>query len=1298
MLGALTAGVSALPRVPAATARADEVTASQDPLRDGWDPSEPGLSPAIVGGPSFGQLFSTAVNGQVYAQPVIAGSTVIVATENDNVYGLNAVTGAVQWSDSLGPPMPSSAQNSCDDLTPDNGVTSAPVYDPSTGTVYLVAVVNDGRAVSQPHIYLVAMSAQTGAIQWKVPIQGAPVNEPTRPFNPFTERQRAGLLLMNGSVYMAFSSYCDYAPYIGYVAGVNTSSQAVTLWTDEAGLTDTQAGVWLGGGGLMSDGSGRIFVSTGNGVSPAPGAGGSPPSELGDSVIRLNVAAGGALSAADFFSPANAPALDAADEDFGSGGPTGLPFGTSSLPHLLVQAGKDGRVFLLDRDSLGGREQGPGGTDAVVSQAGPFGGQWGHSAAFGDTTTVGTSSSNDFVYYVGRSDPLRFLKFELNASGTPILADVANSTAAFGYSSGSPVVTSNGTDPASAVVWEVYTSGPSGAGGMLEAFDAVPPASCASSAPCTTSPIWSAPIGTASKFTIPATNNGVVYVGTRDGHVLAFSSPDKAPLTGGTPVNFGPTPVGSTAPVQDVSVTATTGVTISAITTAPAAGSPFAAGTATLNGNPVTPPVTLAAGQTLTVPVTFTPTAPGGVTGSVQFATNSANFPAVPVSLTGQGTRPGLYATPGSVSFGSVADGTTMPVGVTITNGGTASETVSAVTPPAAPFSATGLPAAGTVIAAGQSITATISYRPTAAGAGTGSFTITDADGTSLTVPLSGTGLAAVSQLTPTPTAVSFGSVPLGRQQTQTIDIVNTGNLPATVKAAATPTVPFGAPDSVSAGLPVNPGYDIKVPITFTPASIGTASGSFQLTWTDASGTHSLSVPVTGTGAAPATGKAVPPPGGGWTLNGSAQMSGTSLVLTTATNNQAGSAIYSVPEPSNGMKVTFTAKIGGGTGADGMTLSLLNAATAGPTALGGDGGKLGYGGLPGVAVTLDTYKNPGYPSANFIGIATGTGASGLAFAATATNVPSLRTGSHTIGVGVSGQTVTVSVDGHQVLAHTLPANTIPSSVLVGFTGGTGGRDDQHAVTTASITAGGSPLPPPGGGWSYNAAARMSGPDTVLTPAARSAAGSVVYPSCLQPDGREYPAVGGTQLALERSREPGHADQRLTRRRFQHGVEQAPGQRVQRRADRCGLPGDARVLQRPQRRVGLRAERELHRERVGRPAGRLLRPRGLERAQQRAHLAGGPGVVQAGERHALVAGVVAAEVDRRLGPGTGQYSQREVEQADRPAQVGDGVRPQAAAARAEPGTEQQLRRFERRLRVEHDVRGVQPDHSAVAPAE
>src|SRR5262249_46249927 len=158
---------------------------------------------------------------------------------------------------------------------------------------------------------------------------------------------------------------------------------------------------------------------------------------------------------------------------------------------------------------------------------------------------------------------------------------------------------------------------------------------------------------------------------------------------------------------------------------------------------------------------------------------------------------------------------------------------------------------------------------------------------------------------------------------------------------------------------------------------------------------------------------------GGWTLNGSARMLGSSLQLTQAVPSQAGSAVYSVPEPSTGLTAKFTASIGGGTGADGMTFSLLDASKAGRTSLGGVGGGLGFAGLPGVAVTLDTYHDSGYPSANFVGIATGASGRLLKYAATATNIPALRSGTHTIGVTVSGQQVTVTVDGKTVLNPTL---------------------------------------------------------------------------------------------------------------------------------------------------------------------------------------------------------------------------------------------------------------------------------------
>ena len=1070
----LAAGMSGIAH---AQARADEVTISQDQLRDGWDHNEPGLSPSIVTGGTFGRLFRTAVNGQVYAQPLAITApggqqSVIVATENDYVYSLDAQTGAVNWSLSLGPAWPSSAVG-CDDLAPSIGITSTPVYDPATGTVYVAAVVNDSPSQYAPHVYLEAIDAATGTADWKVPVQGAPVNDPSRPFDPLTERQRASLLLLDGEVYFGFASYCDYSPYVGYVAGVNTVSHALTLWTSEAGLTDNQAGIWQSGSGLMADGPGRIFAATGNGVSPAPGAGTSPPGQLGDSVVRLGVQADGSLAAQDFFSPANAPTLDMRDTDYGSGGPVGLPFGTSVYPHLLAQAGKDGRVFLLSRDSLGGRAQGPGSTDnPVYVTPVPFSGQWGHPAAFAG------SGGEDFLYYSGARDFLRALRFDGTTNpARPTLTDAGNSPATFGSSSGSPVVTSNGADPASAVVWEVYEANAAGANGTLEAFRAVP---TGGQLPL----LWSAPIGTASKFSVPATDSGRVYVGTRDGHVLGFGSPDSAPLSG-TQVAFGQVNAGQTAQ-QTMTVTARATVTVTGITTTSASSpDPFSA------GQPSRPlPATLSPGDTITVPVTFTPSGPGGATGALAFATDTPNFGTVTVPLSGDGVKPGFYASPGSLQFGTVPTGGSGARQVIIANGGTAPELVSAIGPPGAPFTATGLPADGTTIPPGGSVTVTVTYKPVNVGSDSGTLTVTSPDGTA-TVTLNGTAIAGRGTLTVTSGSADFGPVSLGQQASQTLNISNTGNLPMTITGYRAPAVPFGTPTPVSTGLSLNPGDDLRLPVLFTPQSTGTVTGAYQLTATDSSNPpQSLTIGVSGTGAAPASGIAVPAPGGGWNLNGSARISGRTVLLTQATRGQAGDAVFDQPLASDGLKATFTASIGSGSGADGMTFALLDAAKAVPTSLGGTAASLGFGGMPGVAVTLDTYRNPGYPSSNFLGIATGTSRGLLKFAATTTQVPNLRKGSHVIGVAVSGGTITVSVDGTRRLSAAVP---VPPDVLAAFTAGTGGLTDVHAVSRVSLSSAGIVPPPPGGGWSYNGSALQSGSATALTQAVASQSGTVVYP-------------------------------------------------------------------------------------------------------------------------------------------------------------------------------------------------------------
>ena len=198
----------------------DDGTASLNDLRTGWDPREPGLSPSAVHGPSFGEVFSTSVKGQVYAQPLVIGSTVVVATEEDWVYGLSATTGAIRWSTSLGTPWPIP---NCPDLVPDIGVTSTPVYDAATGTVYVMAQVVSGTYVAWR---LFGIRVATGAVTFQRGIYGSPSNDPDISIDAQRQDQRAGLLLLHGWVYASFASHCDHAPWAGYVAAVDLADKA----------------------------------------------------------------------------------------------------------------------------------------------------------------------------------------------------------------------------------------------------------------------------------------------------------------------------------------------------------------------------------------------------------------------------------------------------------------------------------------------------------------------------------------------------------------------------------------------------------------------------------------------------------------------------------------------------------------------------------------------------------------------------------------------------------------------------------------------------------------------------------------------------------------------------------------------------------------------------------------------------------------------------------------------------------------------------------------------------------------
>jgi hypothetical protein len=889
--GTTAARAHAADAASAACTTPEDITASDDNLRTGWDQCETAMGPSAVAG--FSTLFDAHVTGMVYAQPLVvpvasatdpsSPSTVVVATENDYVYGLDPTTGTVSWSVHLGNAFVISKSTdpklaNCNDLAPNIGITGTPAFNPGNNHVYFFANIVD-TGTNTPKYYLVELDPSNGNVVNKTLISGHPSNDSALTFNAAYQMERPGVLLLNGWAYAAFASHCDHQPYVGYVAGVNLSNPAqTTMWTDESKTTGNMAGIWQAGGGLMSDGT-SIFATSGNGVSPAKAPGSKPPGTLAESVLRLQPNSGN-LSVKDFFSPANAPKLDAADTDFGSGGPMGFPVTMGGYPAVLAQAGKYGVIYLLDRTNLGGRQQGTNNTDKVLFYTKAYGGQWGHPAFFGQSSTLTTSNAganpvdNDFMFYVGRGDVMRVFRLAVNSNNKPAISDVGASSLTYGYSSGSPVVTSNSTDPTSVVVWAVQTGDSTGANAELDAYslgklvsNGTTPSSCTSKTVCILNPIWHSQPFTASKFTIPATSNGIVYVGDRNGNVWAWGTgpPAAAPLAAANTTL--PSTTVNTTTTRTVSITArrptvVTGVSAStgasnAITPA----SQFTIGQATLTpagsatSQPVTFPASLAKGDKVSVPVTFRPAAPGTADGTISFRLRNGKVRIVPV--TGTGARAGLYANPAAVAFPLSADqgvidvpvGIQVPQLIDIINGGSTPDTVRSVTPPTAPFAAANLPTPGQTLVPGEALVVPLTYTPTQPGPAHGSLVITDSAGKRLVVPLSGIAVESVSQVRADQSTIDFGSVPVGTTTTKVIHITNSGTVPTTVSVPVPPTPPFHSRYKVFAGTPFNPGYDLRIPVMFSPTSTGTFTFHYVFHWHDRLGSHSLTVVLTGKGA-----------------------------------------------------------------------------------------------------------------------------------------------------------------------------------------------------------------------------------------------------------------------------------------------------------------------------------------------------------------------------------------------------------------------------------------------------------------
>ena len=251
-------------------------------------------------------------------------------------------------------PVPAADTLEPGDIPNEIGITSTPVIDPTNGTLYLVAKTKEISGNTTNYVQrLHALAIATGTekfggpvvIQGSVPGTGPGSQGGVVTFNALRENQRTALLLANGVVYFGFSSHGDTPPYYGWVLGFNaTNLQQVLTYNDAPNAS--KGGVWMDGDGLACDSTGNLYTVTGDGVFDVNTGG----SDYGDCFLKMSPSG----TVLDYFSPKVQTSLDASNLDLGAGGVLLLPDQSGAHPHEMVSAGKNGTIYLVDRDNMMG--------------------------------------------------------------------------------------------------------------------------------------------------------------------------------------------------------------------------------------------------------------------------------------------------------------------------------------------------------------------------------------------------------------------------------------------------------------------------------------------------------------------------------------------------------------------------------------------------------------------------------------------------------------------------------------------------------------------------------------------------------------------------------------------------------------------------------------------------------------------------------------------------------------------------------------------------------------------------------
>jgi hypothetical protein len=461
-LSSVTSNSATLTVNAAGTPGTDVVTYHNDIGRTGQNLTETKLTQMNVNSQTFGLLRNLSVDGKVDAEPLylaqlsVSGSVhnvVFVATEHASVYAFDSDTGAQLWKVSLlGSGETTSDDRSCGQVSPEIGITSTPAIDRTAGahgTMYVVAMSKNGSTYFQR---LHAIDVTTGAellggpttVQATYPGTGANSSGGQVIFDPKQYKERAALLLQNGVIYTSWASHCDDSPYTTWIMAYSETTLAQTSVLD---LTPNgnEGSIWQSGGGLAADAAGNIFALIANGTFDTTlDANGFPnKQDYGNAFVKVSTS-GGTLKVADYFDMSNTTSESNGDVDLGSGGAMVLPdltYGSASTLQLAVGAGKDGNIYIVNRNSMGKFSATSNNVYQEVASALPNG-VWGVPAYFNNT-----------VYYCDVNSTLKSFTFSNGKiSTTPV-----HTIAPFTYPGVLPSVSASGNS--NGIVWTIENTG-----------------------------------------------------------------------------------------------------------------------------------------------------------------------------------------------------------------------------------------------------------------------------------------------------------------------------------------------------------------------------------------------------------------------------------------------------------------------------------------------------------------------------------------------------------------------------------------------------------------------------------------------------------------------------------------------------------------------------------------------------------------------------------------------------------------------------------------------------------------------